>query len=594
MRESEDPIHILHVDDDPDFADMAATFVEREDDRFVVETASSAGEALDRIAENEFDCVVSDYEMPGRDGIEFLEAVRELCSDLPFILFTGKGSEEVASDAISAGVTDYLQKEVGADQYALLANRIRNAVSKYRTERALDETRDRVEFALEVTDSIVFELDLDTGIETRHGPFEQLFGIEPGEVPSSAEFYDRCVHPEDRDALESLQGSEALAERDGTVHHEFRTHPDRGEVRWIATAIYAETGPDGDPSRLIGIDTDVTDRKERERELREKSKLLDAIFEHVPTHLYVMDEQARLLRVSEFYVDDPEARIGKTDREIAPGEFGEEAHADNMRVIETGEPLIDKEEYLSSRDRWAITSKIPWYDEEGDVAGLIGVTHDITRRKEYEQALESQNERLEEFARVVSHDLRNPLNIAEGRVTLAREECESEHLADALDALDRSQTLIDDLLTLAREGDELGDLEAVPLAELVADCWEIVETADARLVTDTERTIRADRSRLRQLLENLIRNAVEHADESVTVTVGDLDDGFYVADDGPGVREGDREQVFEPGYSTAEDGTGFGLNIVEEIADAHGWTIELGESKSGGARFEITGVDRPG
>ena len=106
-------IRVLHVDDDADFAALAATLVERRADRFDVETAPGASEALDRLTAADFDCVVSDYDMPERNGIEFLEAVRETHPEVPFILFTGKGSEEVASVAISAGVTDYLQKETG-------------------------------------------------------------------------------------------------------------------------------------------------------------------------------------------------------------------------------------------------------------------------------------------------------------------------------------------------------------------------------------------------------------------------------------------------------------------------------------------------
>ena len=114
---SPDTVRILHVDDELSFADLAATFLQREDDRFRVETETSASEGLGRLADEQFDCVISDYNMPGRDGIEFLRAVRDEYPDLPFVLFTGRGSEEVASRAISAGVTDYLQKGSGTEQY---------------------------------------------------------------------------------------------------------------------------------------------------------------------------------------------------------------------------------------------------------------------------------------------------------------------------------------------------------------------------------------------------------------------------------------------------------------------------------------------
>ena len=138
------PIRLLHVDDDTDMAELTATFLERENEQFVVETATGPAEGLDRLVEADFDCVVSDYDMPRRNGIEFLEAVRDEFPDLPFVLFTGKGSEEIASEAISAGVTDYLQKGTGSDQYTVLTNRVRNAVEQYRSRRALETNRKRL------------------------------------------------------------------------------------------------------------------------------------------------------------------------------------------------------------------------------------------------------------------------------------------------------------------------------------------------------------------------------------------------------------------------------------------------------------------
>ena len=202
-----------------------------------------------------------------------------------------------------------------------------------------------------------------------------------------------------------------------------------------------------------------------------------------------------------------------------------------------------------------------------------------------------QRDRLEEFANVVAHDLRNPLNVAQGRVTLAREECDSEQLSHVEASLERMQELIEDLLTLARTGTELSDVEPVNLAGLVTRCWRNVVTADATLTTESNRTIRADQTRLRQLLQNLIRNAVEHSNTGVTVTVGELDNGFYVEDDGHGIPEADRDAVFEAGYSTTEDGTGFGLSIVKQVAEAHGWDVRVTDGSAGGARFEITGVE---
>ncbi|QLG61194.1 sensor histidine kinase [Halorarum salinum] len=227
----------------------------------------------------------------------------------------------------------------------------------------------------------------------------------------------------------------------------------------------------------------------------------------------------------------------------------------------------------------------------------------MVRNREGELA--RQNERLEEFASVVSHDLRNPLNVAQGRVELAMDDCDSEHLEHAHQAHERMVALIEDLLALARNGQGVGDVESVALAPLAHEVWATVEggTLD---VHENVGAVDADPSRLRELFENLFRNAVEHGSTngrtgpgdagehgsepgSVTVEVGPLDGdgGFYVADDGPGIPPGDREAVFERGFTTAEEGTGFGLPIVREIAEAHGWRVAVTDGALEGARFEI-------
>lgn len=231
-----------------------------------------------------------------------------------------------------------------------------------------------------------------------------------------------------------------------------------------------------------------------------------------------------------------------------------------------------------------------------NVGGLFGFLGGVSygqilHTRQIQEQLERRNTQLEVFAGVVAHDLRNPLNVANLRVELAMDECNSEHLEDASGALDRMDSLINDLFTLSQQGEPVGAMESIELADLVELCWTSVETGDATLVTNTDLVIRADQSRLQQLLENFVRNAVEHAGTETTITVGDLHDGFYIADDGPGVPENEWEEIFELGYSGDANGTGFGLAIVSEVAQAHGWEVSVTESESGGAQFEITGVE---
>ncbi|WP_380680206.1 PAS domain S-box protein [Salinigranum sp. GCM10025319] len=1036
-EQSADSVRILHVDDAPEFADLVATFLERENDRFSVETATSVREGLDLLDAAEFDCVVSDHDMPERTGIEFLEAVRADSPDLPFVLFTGKGSEEVASDAVSAGVTDYLQKEHGTDQYAVLANRIENAVEHYRSRRLverserrlrkivdslpqflyvvdeegtyllanevlaefhgaevediegsnvddvlddaaaeqfrsslegvlesdaakripgvelpdatgeihafeprllpydltgtdkravlgitldvtarkereheLERAHERMRLALQHTDSVIFEIDLDTGAVIRHGTYERSFGLSPEEAPTWEDHLEHAVHPDDRAAFRRFH--ERLI--DGERYRdeiEYRTNPDNGDVRWLRATVYVRRESSEGIRRAVGISRDVTEHKERELELRRAERQYRAIFDDPNILVGLLDTDGTVRdvnRTAMAYVDvDREAVLGEpfpatpwfdrsedvredietwveraaageyvefeldltrpdgepyavagsfrpvtdddgevvsivvSDREITDqkrherdleqanallstlfdalpvGVIAEDASrnvlAANQQLFDlfglsgTADDLIGADcehlagevsdqfadpdgfveridELVAGRDR--VNGEelrlrdgrtfARSYDpiELPDGAGHLWVYRDVTDRTERERRLEAinettqeliaaetceevaeigteaarrilgleansihlydadrsalvpvavsdevrdlldevptftgddsiawrvyqegealavddvhddpdvhnpdssvraelflpideygimlagsptpeafeqsdvvlgeilasnvaaaleqvertgevrarereltaQNDRLEEFASIVSHDLRNPLNVAQGRLELATDECESEHLADVTNALDRMEALIEDLLTLAREGDRVREAETVDLAELARTCWQYVETGEATLVADTDRTVRADRSRLQQLFENLFRNSVEHGSTSrqsdggahgdsassqavarspgVTVRVGDTETGFYVEDDGPGIPPEERESALEAGYSTVPDGTGFGLSIVQQVADTHGWDVRITDAVGGGARIEVTGVD---
>ncbi|WP_343218024.1 PAS domain S-box protein [Haloplanus halophilus] len=1042
-------IRVLHVDDSSDFAELTASFLEREDDRFDVETATTSDAALARLEETSFDCIVSDYDMPERNGIEFLGAVREEYADLPFILFTGKGSEEVASDAISAGVTDYLQKEGGTGQYTVLANRIENAVSQYRSQRELEASQQRLSLFIEQSPLGVIEYDSDFEIVRLNEAGEEILGYAEAELRGETwekivaedsyddvdevtsalargeggyhsidenvradgehilcEWHNRVVTDENDDVvavfsqfqdvtdreerqrrIEALHEAtrelmtastcEAVAERavetarevldlrinsvylyDGDadvlepaaitdeaveligepptyeageslsweafhsgevrVFEDVSTEPgrynadtvfgseiilplgDHGVMYVAATEVGAfdeadvtlarmlaantetalsrierertlresqhryrtlvENFPngavflfdadleyvlaggeglsavglssadvegatphdlfpedvaddlahhyrealagrsntfeqeyrgeryrirtlpvrdDGEAASGIAVSQRITERKERERELRRYMRIVNTMQEAA----CIYDEDGRFAVVNEYLAEfydttpeelegersalipkiraaadgDPYRELPDGDREEIRGEVSgefpgvgeevvayrltplvvdgaveavvgvahevtekkermrelerrtEELEALNRRLqeqyrylfeeapimgvvtrAEDGRPVIEdcnrrfaetvghEKQALLGRElaafytadserelldqggydraltgefvresRTLVTADgetvetllraVPRTDVTDDVIGTFAFYVDVSERKE----LEREKERLDEFTSIVSHDLRSPLNVAKGQAELARETGDFDHLDAVIRAHERMESLIDDLLTLARSGQHIDDVESVPVGDLAENCWLNTETNGATLDVRTERTVRADRSRLQQLLENLLRNAVEHGstsnqqnaddavehsstsnqqnagdavehsstsnqqnagdavehgstdtDDDVTVTVGALDgDGFYVADDGPGIPEDEREDVFDAGHTTSTDGTGFGLSIVEQVVEAHGWTIEVTESAAGGARFEITGVD---
>ncbi|QLH79664.1 PAS domain S-box protein [Halosimplex rubrum] len=226
-----------------------------------------------------------------------------------------------------------------------------------------------------------------------------------------------------------------------------------------------------------------------------------------------------------------------------------------------------------------------------DVAKNLG---GLVKRKQAEELVRRRNEQLEQFAHVISHDLRNPLNVAMGHLQMVPDDAETPHIDRVATAHERMHELIEDVLTLARQGRSIEDPEPVSLANCAAQSWDMIETGAGDLTIEATRTVQGDVSRLRQLFENLFRNAVEHGSPTVTITVGEIRDGFYVADDGPGIPAGERTAVFDFGYTTREGGTGFGLPIVKEIAEAHGWTVRVTESAHGGTRFEVVGCGTSG
>ncbi|MFC6758170.1 MULTISPECIES: response regulator [Haloarcula] len=471
------PIRVLHVDDDPDFRELTAELLERENDRITVTTAPGPEAGRERLESAEFDCVVSDFDMPGESGIAFLETVRADYPDLPFILFTGKGSEEVASDAISAGVTDYLQKAIGSEQYELLAKRIATAVDQYRTARELERQNDLFEKAESIGNVGAWEYDLVT--DTSYVSDEVLrihgLGIDEHLTPEETIEY---FHPEDRGELRTAFRG---AIEDGRSYDlELRMRDADGTQHWVRTR---------------------------------------------------------------------------------------------------GEPQ----------------------SEDGEIVRVRGILQDITEQKRREKKLERQNARLEEFAHVVSHDIRNPLQVASGKLEIARQTKDPAAFTQAEDALARIETIIENILTLARHGRTVDETEPVQLRDIAREAWETVETEGLTLSFDTEVELAADSDRLRQLLENLFANTVEHGGGAETIrigeiqplytatrTSGDTTTGFYVADDGGGIPEDIREEVFDSGFTTAAESTGFGLAIVAQIAEAHGWDVTVTDSHEGGARFEFT------
>jgi len=254
---------VLHVDDDPNFGDLIADRLENTADQITVQTVSTPNEGVSTLATDPVDCILSDYHMPAQNGLEFLETVREEYPDLPFILYTSKGSEDVASEAISAGVTDYLQKGAGTGHYELLANRITNAVSKYRAIKELARNEDLLASTEQLANTGGWQLDIETG-ETRwtDGTYE-IYGLQPNAEltkQEAIEFY----HPEDRGEIKRLV--ERCIDTGEPYEATLRLIDADGQLRWVVTNGKA-IRENGEIVAIRGAIRDITNIKESHEHL---------------------------------------------------------------------------------------------------------------------------------------------------------------------------------------------------------------------------------------------------------------------------------------------------------------------------------------
>ena len=324
-------------------------------------------------------------------------------------------------------------------------------------------------------------------------------------------------------------------------------------------------------------------------------------------------EDGRYLYVNRAYADlvgaERDDLVGVPIWELVP-EFDRDRFEDYWDSFEDGETRTARTVHEHG-GRTVPVSVVTTCRTIGGETYHFGTIRDVSELQERERELKAQNERLEAFTGVVSHDLRNPLSVAKGYIELLGDDIDRDELELIDSALDRMGILIDDLLRLAREGRAIDDPAPVSLTAVAAAARNTVDTGDATITIEDDIQFMADESRFQQLLENLMRNAVEHGsttpasqarwdtaehgDEDVTVSVGALPDGtgFYVEDDGPGVPPEDREAVFSPTTSESGPGLGLGLAIVDEIVEVHGWSVEITEGREGGARFEIRGIEPP-
>lgn len=729
-------------------ANATISHLEGESDRITVRQASSANAGREALLSEAVDSIVTEYDLPGETGTEFLESVSETRPDGPIVLVVDREEEPTASEVVSAGVTEYVRMEMDSAAYSDLADRIENAVDRTRDRQRTAATRELFRTLVDDCSDVLAVLDPDGTVIYVSHTTDPVLGRDHEEYVGKS-LFDDVVHPSDRDHVVEQFGQLRADPGTDTIALEFRAPAGDSSWEWIAATVsdrrdtpadgfvliarsvvrtpngrrlerqhdlfeaardIADIGvwrydvgsdtlrwteqarhlprlsfgeelslaesferyhPDdrprmreafdravnegepfdevarivtegdddgwmrarGEPElsdgavvRVRGIFMDITDLKRREeqfRSLHEASQELMRATTRADVAEITIDAAKNILgyimAAVRFVDEDREVlrTFATTDMNVvAAGErpdYRVDEEVPAARTFRRGEPEIwndlnsTDDEYDRGRLRSGMyvpigehgvfscgeTEPDAYDDTDVDlIAVLANITATALTRMESRQELRRKNERLNEFASIVAHDLQNPLQVALGHVQYATESGSEESLEEAKISLSRMQSLIDDLLLLARQGTNIGERTRVDLYSIAESSWETVATDAATLSASVSLgAVQGDDVRLRELFENLFRNAIDHGGESVTVRIGPLEDGFFVEDDGDGIPDDRKTEVFEAGYTTAGAGTGYGLYIVREIVFAHGWDVTLTDGREGGARFEITDVD---
>ncbi|WP_134670444.1 PAS domain-containing response regulator [Halorussus marinus] len=365
-----DSIHALHVDDDNAFVEMVKTFLERKREDVSVTTETAVEDGIETLRSETIDCVISDYEMPDQDGLDFLELVRDEYPDLPFILFTGKGDEEIASEAITAGVTEYLQKGTGTDQYTVLANRVENLVEKYRAEQEVFRGFQALESAQE-----------GIGILNEQGEYvylnqayAEVYSADREEI---LEDHWESLYPEG-EAERFHQEILPALETDGTWTGQSVGLTTDGE-RVVENLSLTQLGDGGH----VCVVRDITDEKQREEELRREQQFLETALNSLDDLFYVFDEDLNYIR----WNDQFEEVIGYSDaeiRELTPmdlfdGETKAEIEALIDQILSDGERVVVEADLLTKHGEtipYEFTG-IP-VEDNNDIIGVVGIGRRLT------------------------------------------------------------------------------------------------------------------------------------------------------------------------------------------------------------------------
>jgi len=596
----------LHVDDDVSIQEITKLMLQDLNSGFEIDNACCVDEAFKELATKQYDIVVSDYEMPKKDGLEFLKELRAQNNRVPFILFTGKGREEVAIKALNLGADGYYNKQGNPETvYGEIAHGIIQITEKERAKQALQESEEKYKALFEQAGDYTLILEAQsTGLPTifdANISALQIHGYTREEIVGKLITF-LVEDKESRndiiiDQLDKLLNNEKLT---------FETKHRRKDGSTIDVEVAIKKVKVGSKNLLVSVEHDITEHKKTEEALRQERDKLESLTANIAAGLVVISKDYKILCVNNYLKRLTGASEGNpcyssfnTCASICPD-------CGPKKIFEGAS--IDRREYCIQTEFrkdhpvWLELIATPIKDKDGNVVAALELTVNITEKKEAEKKqsessdrIRMMNEKLRVVGSLSRHDVGNKLMAAKSYVYLLKKQLgDNPDLVKYLDNIDSALASSGRILEFSRFYEKIGVEK--PSNEDVFDCFNqavglMPNLGNVEFVNECKGLVVTADSLLKQLFYNFIDNSLTHGEKVNQIRLHYTKDGnglkLFYEDNGIGVRETNKPKLFEAGFTTG-GGSGLGLFLVKKMIDVYGWSITEEGEPSKGVRFVIT------
>ena len=587
---------VLLVDSEQSLLETAKAFMQK-DGGIKADTATSAKLALSLIEKSGYDVIVSEYELSDMNGIELLKAVRSRKDNVPFIIFTGKGDEAVAIDALNSGADYYLKK--GDDPKSELGELVRmitQAVSsrgfRPEAEEKLAESEKRYKTVFENTGAGVIVIENDMTVSMSNTEFVRMSGFSMGEILGHkfTDFVPREEIPRLASYHRQRRKDEAIVPR----NYELTLNTKSGKPKKFHVTVSIIPGTE----RSIASFLDITQRVQAEKDAREAERFMDSVFSSIQDGISILDRDLKILKVNttmERWYAHNMPLVGRRCHEAYQNRSEPCAVCPTLQTLKTGKVAVEIVPKVGPEGRqvgWLELYSFPQLNPvTGDLDGVIEYVRDVSDRKSYEDALKQANEKLNLMGNVTRHDALNQIGILSGWLSIAMDSTDDKDMREYLKRIGDAANMIRSQLEFTADYQEMG---------IRGPVWIGVDTAFSRGVAGLRFgdiavaldlkgiDIYAD-PMVDKVFHNLADNSIRHGGKLTKIEVWTERSGeelrIVYSDDGQGIPQGEKAKIFYHGYGK---NTGYGLYMARAILGITNITIdEIGEPGVG-AKFVIT------